>query len=64
WSNIKGIVSRDDIAELCIKVLEEPQACNTTFEAKGDKENQATAENWQKLFNSLEADKSKLTVTV
>ncbi|MGK7921971.1 MAG: CIA30 family protein [Trichodesmium sp.] len=62
--NIKGIVSRDDIAELCVKVLEENKASNTTFEAKGDKENQASAENWQKLFNSLETDNKKLPLTV
>ncbi|MGD1717368.1 CIA30 family protein [Dapis sp. BLCC M172] len=62
--NIKGIVSRDDIADLCVKVLEENKACNTTFEAKGDKENQATAENWEKLFNSLETDNKKLPLTV
>ncbi|WP_210407183.1 CIA30 family protein [Hydrocoleum sp. CS-953] len=62
--NIKGIVSRDDIADLCVKVLEENKACNTTFEAKGDQENQATAENWEKLFNSLETDNKKLPLTV
>ena len=62
--NIKGIVSRDDIAELCVKVLEENQACNTTFEAKGDKENQATVENWERLFNGLKPDVKKLPLTV
>ena len=62
--NMKGIVSRDDIAELCLKVLEESQACNTTFEVKGDQEKEANAENWERLFNSLESDKNKLSVTV
>ena len=47
-----------------MKVLEENKACNTTFEAKGDKENQATAENWENLFNSLETDTKKLPLTV
>ena len=62
--NIKGIVSRDDIAELCVKVLEENRACNTTFEAKGDKENQATAANWERLFNGLKPDSKKSPLIV
>ncbi|MEB3341880.1 CIA30 family protein [Okeania sp.] len=62
--NIKGLVSRDDIAELCVKVLEENRASNTTFEVKGDRENQASYENWEKSFNSLETDKKKSLLTV
>ena len=62
--NIKGIVSRDDIAELCVKVLEENLACNKTFEVKGDKDNQATAENLQQLFNALGPDGKKSPLTV
>ena len=62
--NIKGIVSRDDIAELCVKVLEENLACNKTFEVKGDKDNQATAENLQQLFNALVPDGKKSPLTV
>ena len=62
--NIKGIVSRDDIAELCLKVLEEDRACNTTFEVKGDPENQVSPENWERLFNGLESDGKKSSLIV
>ncbi|PPS41543.1 CIA30 family protein [Chroococcidiopsis sp. TS-821] len=34
--NIKGKVSRDSIAELCLQVLEQPKACNVTFEVKAE----------------------------
>ncbi|NEP56305.1 MAG: NAD(P)H-binding protein [Symploca sp. SIO2G7] len=34
--NIRGKVSREDIAQLCVQLLEQPQACNLTFEVKED----------------------------
>ncbi|NES25252.1 MAG: NAD(P)H-binding protein, partial [Symploca sp. SIO3E6] len=34
--NIRGKVSREDVAQLCIELLEQPQACNLTFEVKED----------------------------
>ena len=49
--NIKGKVSREDVAELCVKVLEEPKACNVTFEVK-EAEGEAN-KNWERLFSGL-----------
>ena len=52
--NIKGKVSRDSIAELCVQALEQPKACNVTFEVKekeGDRLN-----DWQSLFEHLQPD--------
>ncbi len=62
--NIKGVVSRDDIAELCVKLLEEARAANKTFEVKGEQENQATAENWDNSLNNLKHDDKKSPVIV
>jgi len=52
--NIRGKVSREDIAELCIQVLEQPKACNVTFEVK-EGENRGSLD-WQSLFSSLKTD--------
>ncbi len=52
---IKGQVSRDDIAELCIQALTEPKACNTTFEVKAEQNNQVSG-NWNQLFSELKPD--------
>jgi uncharacterized protein YbjT (DUF2867 family) len=50
--NIKGKVSRDSVAELCVQVLEQPKACNVTFEVKeGDRQN-----DWEHLFAHLQPD--------
>lgn len=52
--NIKGKVSRDSIAELCVQALEQPKACNVTFEVK---ENEGDGLNdWQSLFEHLQPD--------
>jgi len=52
--NIRGKVSREDIAELCLTVLEQPKACNVTFEVKEDASKE---QSWNgDLFSSLEAD--------
>ncbi|MFB2897910.1 CIA30 family protein [Aerosakkonemataceae cyanobacterium BLCC-F50] len=53
--NIRGKVSREDIAELCVQALEEPKACYLTFEVK-ETETASTGENWQNLFNSIQPD--------
>jgi uncharacterized protein YbjT (DUF2867 family) len=53
--NIRGKVSRDDIAELCVQALQQTKASNVTFEVKSG-ENNASAD-WQKLFALLEPDK-------
>ena len=52
---IKGKVSREDIAELCLQVLAEPKACNLTFEVKEGVN--PTAGSLPELFNSLRSDK-------
>ncbi len=53
--NIKGKVSRDSIAQLCLMVLEQPKACNVTFEVK-EKEGSDQSNDWQSLFDSLQPD--------
>ncbi len=51
--NIRGQVSRDAIAQLCIQALNLPEAVNKTFEVR---EEQQGDTNWKKLFNNLQAD--------
>ena len=53
--NLKGKVSRDSIAELCVQALKQPKACNVTFEVKA-RENDAAANDWQNLFSNLQPD--------
>lgn len=53
--NIKGKVSRDAIAQLCFMVLEQPKACNVTFEVK-EQEGGYQSNDWQSLFDSLQPD--------
>jgi hypothetical protein len=55
--NIKGKVSRDSIAELCVQVLEEPKARNVTFEVKEGESSETPSNNWQSLFERLQPDK-------
>ena len=52
--NIKGQVSRDAIAELCLQALQFPDAVNKTFEIK--EEDKLGNTNWQELFASLSPD--------
>lgn len=54
--NIKGKVSREDIAELCVEALEQPHACNVTFEVK-EEENGGSPRDWQGLFSGVKTDK-------
>ena len=53
--NLKGKVSRDSIAELCVQALKQPKACNVTFEVKAG-ENDASSNDWQRLFSNLQPD--------
>ncbi len=53
--NIRGRISRDDVAKLCVQVLEEPKACNVTFEVKEGEKNTANI-NWSQLFSQLKSD--------
>jgi len=52
---IKGQVSREDIAELCIQALTQPSACHTTFEVKTEADSQFSG-NWDELFSELKSD--------
>lgn len=52
--NLKGKVSREDVAKLCVQALGEPQACNVTFEVKGGAGNAPT--DWE-FFATLQPDK-------
>lgn len=52
--NIKGKVSRDAIAELCVQALKQPKACNVTFEVKADCDRSI---DWQGLFDRLQPDR-------
>lgn len=54
--NIKGKVSRDSVAELCIRVAEQPPDVNLTFEVKADPNYGAFAANWQNLLARLKRD--------
>ena len=54
--NIRGKVSRDDVAEICVQAIKEPQAINRTFEVK-EGEVIANNLNWTRLFSGLQADK-------
>lgn len=53
--NIRGKVSREDIAELCLQVLNQPQACNVTFEVK-ESTDEARFINEETLFSSIQPD--------
>ena len=53
--NIRGKISREDIAKLCVQSLQQPSACNLTFEVK-QSENNASYIDWQQLFSQLKAD--------
>ena len=54
--NIKGKISREDVAELCVQALKLAKASNVTFEVKqGD--NTVNSIDGQKLFSNLVKDK-------
>jgi len=54
--NIKGKVSRDSVAELCIQAIAQPKACNVTFEVKAESSDRQN--DWQHLFDHLQPDKT------
>ncbi len=51
--NIRGKVSREDIAELCLQTLGQPKAANVTFEVK---EGEDSSFDWDSLFFRLTKD--------
>lgn len=53
--NIKGKISREDVAEICVQALKYPQARNVTFEVKEGEDYTGSIE-WQRLFANLQAD--------
>ncbi len=53
--NIRGKISRDDVAELCVRSLQQSNAHNITLEVKSG-ENNANYINWQQLFSNLQPD--------
>lgn len=60
--NIRGKISREDIAKLCVQALQQPSACNVTFEVKSA-ENNASYIDWEKLFSQLKQDEINLGVS-
>lgn len=54
--NIRGKISREDVATLCVEALQHIKACNVTFEVK-QAENSASSIDWRKLFSQLQPDK-------
>ncbi len=50
--NIRGKVSREDIAELCVQALDLPDACNVTFEVN-EGENGKDAGDWEGFFSGV-----------
>nr|WP_211178695.1 CIA30 family protein [Brasilonema octagenarum] len=50
--NIKGKISREDVAKLCVEALQQTKASNVTFEVKQG-ENTASYIDWQRLFSQL-----------
>ncbi|MBP0000689.1 MAG: CIA30 family protein [Cyanobacteria bacterium SID2] len=59
---IKGQCSRNDIAELCIRSLERPEATNQTFEVKQASPDEQTRQDWDGFFKALTLDRSPLSV--
>ncbi|MBD2627750.1 CIA30 family protein [Trichormus variabilis] len=54
--NIRGKISREDIAELCIQSIQKTKARNLTFEVK-EGANTANSVDLQELFSKLQPDK-------
>ncbi|MGB7275096.1 MAG: NAD(P)H-binding protein, partial [Geitlerinemataceae cyanobacterium] len=59
---IKGKCSRDDIADLCVRAIENPQASNVTFEVKEAETQSKDSQNWDEFFASLQSDRSVTSV--
>ena len=54
--NIRGKISREDVAELCVQAIKQSKASNRTFEVKAGENNSDTTD-WENLFSQLPADK-------
>ncbi|MEA5583257.1 CIA30 family protein [Nodularia harveyana UHCC-0300] len=53
--NIRGKISRDDVAEICVRSLQQSNASKITLEVKAE-EKIANYINWQQLFHDLQPD--------
>jgi uncharacterized protein YbjT (DUF2867 family) len=53
--NIRGQVSRNAIAELCLTIMDSPEACQKTFEVK-ETEGASNKKEWPTLLNDLKKD--------
>lgn len=53
--NIRGKISREDVARLCVEALQQTKAYNVTFEVK-EGENIASSIDWQRLFSQLQSN--------
>lgn len=54
--NIRGKISREDVAQVCVQALQQSKACNMTFELK-EGVNATNYINWQQLFSELQVDR-------
>jgi len=52
---LTGKISREDMAELCVQALEQPDACNVTFEVATGQGN-SDPDQWSGLFSQLKPD--------
>jgi uncharacterized protein YbjT (DUF2867 family) len=57
--NIRGKISRNDVAEICVQSLKQPKAKNITFEVKEGEDN-LNSINWEQLFSQLQPDAVKI----
>ncbi len=55
--NIKGQVSREAIAELCVQAIEQPEACHKTFEVREQEQKTHSSIDWKSLFGNLKPDR-------
>lgn len=59
---LKGQCSRDDIAELCVRSLDRPEATNTTFEVRQAPPEAQTGQDWDGVFEALASDRALSSV--
>jgi uncharacterized protein YbjT (DUF2867 family) len=53
--NIRGQVTRNAIAELCLTIMDSPEACQKTFEVK-ETEGASNEKEWRTRLNDLKKD--------
>ncbi|MGC9528438.1 MAG: NAD(P)H-binding protein, partial [Limnospira sp.] len=60
---IKGKVSREDISDLCIRALNDPEAANVTVEVKAT-ENGDRVDGETSLFSAVKSDRDRESIQV